>query len=310
MTTRKVVRTLGRYSAYSLRAEAGWGLEVIPGYGARLNALWLCDGPLCLNVIDGLEAEAEPENAGPYHNVLLFPFVNRLDGGSYRHENRAYRFALNEPARGNALHGLLYDAPFRLVRAETAATFATIALRHEYDGGNPGYPFPFRVDVAYCVRPRACHVELNVRNTGATRAPVALGWHPYFTLGVPLEALRLTAPSARRILVDTRMLPIGSVEDTSLARGVSFGSVHLDACFQLSPAAEALIAIESDAVCLTLRPGPGLDYLQVFTPARRRSLAVEPMSAAIDALNNHMGLRTVAPGDVFTMAVDLKLHRI
>lgn len=305
-------RDIGRHEAYSLRDPSGWGLEVVPEYGARLNSLWLRDGPLCLNVLDGLDGEEDPETSRPYYNVLLFPFVNRLASGRYSHRRRSYRFPLNEPARGNALHGFLFDAPFRIVHARADAEELSLELCHDYAGDREHYPFPFRVEVAYRVRRQRFTLELDLHNTGADTAPVAVGWHPYFTLGCPVDDLRLSAPTDARVEVDgERLLPTGEVRaDTSFAAGRRIGAQHLDSCFVLSREAPPAIRIESPEARLSVVPSESLGYLQLFTPPHRRSLAVEPMSANVDAFNNGMGLRSVPPGARFSMAIEVSLTKL
>ena len=305
-------RKVGRYEAYSLRDASGWGIEVLPEFGARLNGLWLRDGPLCLNVIDGLDGEDEPHKSRPYYNVLLFPFVNRLASGRYSHGQRSYRFPINEPARDNALHGFLFDAPFRIVHARADADEVSLALSHDYAGDRIHYPFPFLIDVTYRVRRRRFTLELILRNTGPDAAPVAVGWHPYFTLGCPVDALRLQAPTAERIEVDEeRLLPTGGVQaDVAFVAGRQIGREHLDSCFVLSRDAPPMIRMESPEACLSVIPAESLGYLQLFTPPHRRSLAVEPMSANIDALNNGAGLTVLPSGARFSTSVEVSLDRI
>lgn len=305
-------RDVGRYEAYSLRDPSGWGIEVLPEYGGRLNSLWLRDGPLCLNVLDGLDDGDEPEKARPYCNALLFPFVNRLASGRYSHGQHSYRFPINEPVRDNALHGFLFAAPFRIAHVRADAEEVALEMRHDYAGDLDHYPFPFRIDVSYRVHGQRFRLELGLHNTGSQNAPFAIGWHPYFALGCPVDALHLKAPTAGRVEVDgKRLLPTGGVrEDASFAAGRRIGREHLDSCFVLSGEADPLVQIESPEARLSMRVDSPLDYLQLFTPPHRNSLAVEPMSANIDAFNNGMGLRSLPPAGHFSASVELSLERI
>ena len=45
---------------------------------------------------------------------ILFP-PNRYDGGRFQIGDTPYNFPINEPDRGNHLHGLCYDQPWELV---------------------------------------------------------------------------------------------------------------------------------------------------------------------------------------------------
>ena len=60
--------------------------------------------------------------------MVLYPFVNRLDGGRYTYRGQSYQFAVNEPARNNSLHGLLmteHAAALTLLYAYRATIRAT-----------------------------------------------------------------------------------------------------------------------------------------------------------------------------------------
>src|SRR5690606_6572710 len=56
-----------------------------------------------------------------YGTPVLFP-PNRIADGRFTYRGREYRFDINEPARGNHIHGFVHKRPWQLVRAEMDAS--------------------------------------------------------------------------------------------------------------------------------------------------------------------------------------------
>ncbi len=102
----------GTYDLITLKNEsAGHEIQIIPELGGKINKLWL-NGH---QIIDGYLNYDDLKNDTYYHNVFLFPFVNRLAKGQYRFNDNDYQFPMNEPQTGNALHGFLYNEPVELI---------------------------------------------------------------------------------------------------------------------------------------------------------------------------------------------------
>lgn len=49
------------------------------------------------------------------------------------------------------------------------------------------------------------------------------------------------------------------------------------------------------------------NYLQLFTPAHRKSIAIEPMTCNINAFNNKEGLIILEPEEVLDLSFGIKL---
>src|SRR5689334_2334517 len=84
-------------------------------------------------VLDGFSAdEMTPASAG----TILAPWPNRIRDGHYTFEGTTYQLPLTEPARHNAIHGLVNWSRWHL--AEQAADSVTL----EYDlPAQTGYPW-------------------------------------------------------------------------------------------------------------------------------------------------------------------------
>lgn len=238
---------------------------------------------------------------------VLAPWPNRLGDGRYEFDGVRAEVPLDEPSRGNAIHGLVRWLPWRMVgRAQNRVTLACVL--HP----SPAYPFTLALSVEYRLGRDGLTVVAEAENQGAGPLPFGIGFHPYLTLSTPdVDTVRLTVPAARRLVTDERGLPTGdaSVSGTEFdfSGGRLIGSSVLDTAF-------TGLRRDGDGRCrVTLdRPdaGPGITLwadgsfrcLMVFTGDtldagnRRSAVAVEPMSCPPDAFRSGEDLVTLAPG--------------
>ena len=158
--------------------------------------------------IDGVEITAGYPEEGPppfSSGIVLVPWPNRVHDGRWTHQGRTLQLDVTEPARGNALHGLLLDKPYRLVER----TACSVTLSAQVFPQN-GYPFHLDTRVRYTVTHAGLEATHTIRNVGSACAPVALGAHPFLNIGdVPTDELVLTVSADHHIDVDDRLNPIG-----------------------------------------------------------------------------------------------------
>lgn len=57
-------------------------------------------------------------------------------------------------------------------------------------------------------------------------------------------------------------------------------------------------------------PTTAYPYLQIFTPAHRKSIAIENLSAAPDALNNGIGLKVLEPEESASFKTKFVIHAL
>ena len=62
---------------------------------------------LSINDIDLVPAYGEDETPPSGSGIVLVPWPNRFRDGKWSHDGREYQLAITEPARANAIHGLL-----------------------------------------------------------------------------------------------------------------------------------------------------------------------------------------------------------
>jgi aldose 1-epimerase len=240
----------------------------------------------------------------------LLPWPNRIDGGRYTFEGQSYQLALTEPLRGNAIHGLTRWSHWRLVERSPGR----IVLGHVLDP-QPGYPFSLSLRLHYELSPQGLTVRSSVTNTGRTRCPFGVGFHPYFSCeaaGARIDGSRLTVPAREVVLTDARGIPTGRapVDGTpfDFRSAQSIGERVLDHAFaglERDPDGRARVDLASadQRRRLALWLDESFRYVQVFTGdtlpqgERRLGVAIEPMTCPANAFATGESLRVLEPGE-------------
>ena len=237
---------------------------------------------------------------------FLGPWANRLDSDAYWANGK--RYALN-PALGNLrrdgnglpIHGTLTaDGGWELVRVATDARSAVLVGRLDV-GARPellaSFPFPHELTVEYRLDATTLTVATTLRATGRRRVPVSFGWHPYLRLpGVRRNALRVVLPVCRHLELDERGIPTG-VGHKRPAEAQPLGSRTFDDLFAL--ARDHRLGLEGGGHSLRVLFDRNYGYAQVYAPADQNFVALEPMTAPIDALGSGT-CPFVSPGQTFT----------
>jgi aldose 1-epimerase len=279
---------------------AGPYQATITELGAGLRALSLRGQPL----IRTYEAdELPPAGAGQ----LLAPWPNRIDHGRYSIGGASYQLDISEPARDNAIHGLTRWASWRVTGRQTDQVELGLDLL-----GRPGYPFCLELRAAYqLTADSGLRVTMTARNSGSRAAPFGLGAHPYFVTGGGLvDACELELPAACWQAADDRGIPVGEPQDVAgtdfdfrAARAIG-GTVldHALTGLRTDGDGRAWVRLAGPAAQIAIWLGPGYRWLQVFTgdplgpDARRRALAIEPMTCPPNAFVTGIDLATIEPG--------------
>jgi aldose 1-epimerase len=260
--------------------------------------------------IDGVNLTTPyPEDSTPPFacGIVLMPWPNRIEDGIWELDGATQQLDLTEPARHNAIHGLLRFAGYReLERAEASVTLgATVFPQH-------GYPFHLETSVKYELIEDALAVTHTVTNLSDAAAPVAVGTHPFFRIGdVPVEDLVLRLSASTRFETDDRLIPLSEnpVDGTEfdLREGVRVGDLRLDDAF-----GGVTVADGESVSSLTAPDGRRVEmwqddqhpYVQVFTTRKfpkdgglGLAVAIEPMTAAPNALNTGLGLKWLEPDE-------------
>lgn len=258
-----------------------------------------------------LDGYAADERISGGRGQVLMPWPNRLRDGRYEWDGATQRLALTEPAAGNAIHGLVRWAAWRAV--ERAAD--RVAMAHRLHP-QPGWPFTLDLEIAYALGPGGLSVRTTATNVGADACPFGAGAHPYLSVGTArVDDVVVQVPGAVRLLSDERGIPIGEepVDGTpyDFRAPRVLGELQIDDAFtalarDADGRARVRLATADGARRLELWMDEAYGWLMLFSGdtlpqgARRRSLAVEPMTCAPNAFQSGAGLRTLAPGEAFT----------
>lgn len=304
------------YSALTLSTSNGCSLELVPEFGGLTNRLQFATARGAVDVIVGLANRSAMINDRAYRNIPLFPVVNRLDGGSYKHNGKLYQLPINEPARNNNLHGFIHKLVPE-VEISAGKDTSEAMLLYRYKGEFPGYPFPAEVRIHYVLESSGkLDIGFSVLNLHTDTIPLGIGWHPYFGLGEPIDTLHLQLPEVRFVTIDERMLPLGKTEAfTHFRQPRLIQDTQLDHCFAIqngpgATTAETLLWSAKRQVGIKIWQQTGaraLNFLQVCTAPDRQSLAIEPVSCSINALNTGDGLVVLEPGGFFTAHMGVHL---
>lgn len=275
--------------------------EIIPSCGALLNHFSIPVGGKPLNVIDAFADPAGARDAikPAFQSAKLSPFVCRVRDARYTYQGALYtleKFTLN----GSAIHGLLFDEPFIPVESLTSASEASVALRFAYRGSDPGYPFAFDCLIRYTLRGASLRLETEVVNMDHRSLPLADGWHPYFSLGKPIDDLDFQF-HAHEMLEFEHLLPTGRrLSNARFNRLERIGGTELDNAFVLDKGYTGPACILRDpasGVQVEIAPDDTYPILQIYTPPHRRSIAIENLTGAPDNFNNGIGLLELQPGE-------------
>jgi aldose 1-epimerase len=246
-----------------------------------------------------------------YHGTVLLPWPNRLRDGRYEFGGEPHQVPLTEPSHHNALHGLAAWLPWTLV--EHTPTSVTLRCRLF---PSPGYPFRLDTVVTYELGDAGLVVTATSTNDGDHGCPYALGFHPYVSAGpgATIDDCTLRIDASRRLLVDDRLIPVGdeAVEGTTYdftgnqpLAGRVLDTAFTDVIADAAGTSNVRVA-GPDGRVVRVWADADFGFWQVYTgedlpePLRRRSLAVEPMTAAPNAFQTGWGLRRLEPGESFT----------
>jgi aldose 1-epimerase len=181
-----------------------------------------------------------------------------------------------------------------------------VDLKYHYDQDVPGFPFCFSVLINYEFSEKGFQCETRITNDGLVQMPVGDGWHPYFKTNGLIDDIWLQLPSQEFLEVNGRMIPTGRMLQLDTFVDLApIGHQEFDICFVLPQNKTRVCArlydpIQNLRICLWQETGEiKYNYLQVYIPPARDSIALEPMTCPADAFNSKQGLIILDPGQHF-----------
>ena len=272
-----------------------------------------------------------PDAAGGYSygNPILFPFPNRVKGGTYTFEGATHHLDVNETARGNHIHGLVNRRPW-VTEAVGADDVRGAWHRASVDlASDPEiqrqYPFGAKISVTTSLHGGVLVQVTVVENHGTGRLPMGYGIHPWFPVtlgGAPREASRVRVPGAAIWELDNlvptgRLKPVDGTE-LDLREWPEIASRELDHVYtaverRADGWTEAGVIYPDEHLRLLVEASPEFREWVIFAPPFRPVVCLEPYTGTTNAINLQnegvdAGLVVVEPGASWTGEVRFSLR--
>jgi len=305
----------GNFEKIFLRNEATQEYAaIIPDFGANLNEVVLSNGLKTFPVVDGdVNAHDLVINA-VYKSAKLTPFPNRINKGKYEFEGNTHELLTNMPP--HAIHGLVFDKSFTIVSKIASSDSAALTVMYPYRMETVGFPFSFDVYIEYLLDADGLTTTTTITNTGEGNIPVGDGWHMYFQCPCKIDDCLLTVPSDYILIPDSTLIPTGDKKAFTLFNApLIFSNTTFDDCFSIVPdnkiAEVVLTDVQNDLSVISWQETGErkYNYLQIFTPLHRETMAIEPMTCQPDAFNNHEGLIILKPQEQVVLRCGIKAER-
>lgn len=306
---------IGRLIKYKLSNKiTGEYFTVISSFGANINEIVLKKNNNLVSILEGESTEVGILQNKWFKGAKLIPFSNRINNGKYSFENKEYHLIPNQSSEGHSIHGLLFNKKFSVSNIIENDDKAEIELEYSYVAENKGYPFSFRLQLNLTLNKQGININTKVQNIGDSNMPFGDGWHPYFKFDEPITNIYLKVPKSKKILVNNRMIPTGKMIDDSTFDSLSMiGDSLFDTGYAINEKSEFAITqiySKSKNISINLQQQLGenkYNFLQVFIPPSRNSIAIEPMTSCSDAFNNKLGLIVLKPNEVFSASYSVYL---
>ena len=229
----------------------------------------------------------------------MFPFPGRIAGGKYEYEGIEYQLQSNETGRDNAIHGFIAEVSFQLTEQELDTDVARLNFEYFFQGNEEGFPFPAKINIIYQISADSLKINIIIENTGDKSFPFALGWHPYF-LSQDLTKSKLYFQSKEQLTVDEYQIPTGTepIRFTSIIEDQQLDHTYL---LEHSKVQFSTQKYEMGMDTFSTKK----DFLQLYTPPDRASIAIEPMTCTPDVFNNKNGLLELTPNEVYNWSINL-----
>ena len=282
-----------------LRVEhvSGAFFECIPELGGHMFRLSLHNGHQVYSVMDPMQdADSYLDYySRSFHGSKLFPFPNRIELGVYHLKNQKYTLEKSPFSGSNAIHGLLSKTAFThkdsKIPNEISLDSTIESEKHV------GYPFSVKCGIRFRLEDNKLSVITSVTNISEIDIPIGDGWHPYFSLNKNIDNLELKLPKNKALKLNQEGIPTGDLFEFDAFKNLQkIGKTRLDHAFRVSKGLESVITIihdQTNKLKLLIEQETGhqkYNYLQIYTPPDRKSIAIEPMTCAPNAFNNHLGL--------------------
>jgi aldose 1-epimerase len=244
---------------------------------------------------------------------FLAPWANRIDGDVYWANGKQYH--LNPDLKNfsydghrKPIHGLVTFTPdWKVISAKADGNSAETTSRLEF-WRNPGwmaqFPFAQNIYMTHRLKDGVLEVETVIENLSTDPLPVALGYHPYFTItDAPRDQWKVHLAAREHFTTTNELIPNGTepvkYSDPQPLQGVTFDDGFTNLTRGGDGRAEFWVQGASQKISVVY--GPKYQVAVVYAPPGRNFVCFEPMTAPTNGFNMaHDGrfstLESVAPG--------------
>ena len=253
-----------------------------------------------------------------FNNAKLFPFAGRVRNGCYSFQNQSYQLPLNYFDEKNACHGFLYNKKFILTSENISMKSAEVELSYHSTEDYDGYPFDFNIKVTYILSVEGqVTISTTIENLCSKQILFSDGWHPYYTIGNSINDLIIEFCGQEKIELNKFNIPTGfriKLNNGDINK-IDISEKTLDDVFKLSSVNgknEINLVSKKTGVNLKIWQDSGINkynYLVIYTPADRKSIAIEPLTSNIDSFNNKEDIIILKPGNKWSASYGFALHK-
>jgi len=298
---------MGDISAVSL-AVGDLRAGFLPSSGMLGASLQYC-GQELLRRIDDLEAAKQ--KGGTAGIPLLYPWANRLGALHYRVAGQDVNLDPTSPFlhfddHGLAMHGVPWGQLSWIVN-EVRQDYLHARLDWKRPELLAVFPYPHRLEITAGLSPTSLQLRTEVAADSQSAVPISFGFHPYFGIpGLARAQWRLQLPAMKQLQLDQRGIPTGA--STSFEPFDSLlGQDSFDDGFAL-PNEKASFSLSGGGWNITIHFLHGFPYAQVFAPLGKEFIALEPMTAPVNALISGDRLRILESGGRFHASFRIDVH--
>ncbi len=228
-----------------------------------------------------------------YGTPVLFP-ANRTAGGNFTFQGQEYHLPINEPARGNHLHGLLHSEEFEPVFVGENKIICT------YKSRKAVYPFSFSAEFTAELDAEGLTQHFSFTNTGTTDMPYTFAIHTAFN-----EPTVFKVPIGKRYAMNEAFVPTGKLAELTAAEQ----SYIVGAASKGNSISGVYVAngnkAQIGAVSYTV--GENFDHWVLYNQGGNQGyLCVEPQCGEVNGLNTQNGHRVLRPNETVVFTTNIK----
>jgi aldose 1-epimerase len=284
--------------------KLNFSCSIYPNLGASLQKLKINT----VDLIDGITCDTN--GLTTYNNAFkssfLFPYPNRIENGYYNFNGTNYEFFCNDTVLNNAIHGHIYNKPFKIIHKNSNEKEAKITLSYVDQGTTQGFPFPFNIEIIYIISAQKISIDFNVFNSGKTSFPFGIGWHPYFKVENLYDSV-LSFEGISQYKLNSNMIPENTI-NIKHPLPLKVENTQLDDCYVLENNRSYLNTTKYNLE-IDFSESEDNNFLQIYTPPNRKNIAIEPMTCAPNTFNNKNGLLILNPSETFKWNINLHYNK-